>query len=521
MIADFHFLRPEWLWGFAAAAGLFWVVSRREDVRARWGTIIAPHLLDHLIVGSRRYRRLRPVHLTAALMALGSIAAAGPTWEREKPPFVEDKAPLALAIDLSQTMDGIDVSPTRLERAKLKVRDLLALRQGARTAIFAYAGSAHMVLPLTDDANLIQTYVDSLATALMPVPGKDTAKALAVVDGALANEDTPGTIVFMTDGVEPHGFDVFKNHTGKNEIMVLGIGTPEGGPVKTGKDEFLTSPTGGRVISKLDVDGLHKLKSETSAQVATVTSDDSDVQWIVRRAQTHLQSKEADSETRWNDVGWWFTIPIAFFSAIWFRRGWTIRWASVIALWFVLAAHNNANAAEWRFADAWLTADQQGRIAYDRGDYAAAADRFADPMWRGSALYRAGRYDEAIDAFAGVESAESYFDQGNALAQLGKLAPAVAAYQEALKRHPGFGAARANLDLIKGLISAKKNDDQEAQDPNQKPDEIKFDEQGKNGKRGVVKAAQQNAEIWMRNIQTSPAQLLRRKFAIEAGEQKR
>jgi len=77
------------------------------------------------------------------------------------------------------------------------------------------------------------------------------------------------------------------------------------------------------------------------------------------------------------------------------------------------------------------------------------------------------------------------------------------------------------LDLIKGLISAKKNDDQEAQDPNQKPDEIKFDEQGKNGKRGVVKAAQQNAEIWMRNIQTSPAQLLRRKFAIEAGEQKR
>jgi Ca-activated chloride channel family protein len=121
-------------------------------------------LLDHLVVGRTERRRLRPVHLTALLMALGSIAVAGPTWEREKPPFVQDQAPLAIAIDLSQTMDAIDVSPTRLERAKLKVRDLLRLRQGARTAIFAYAGSAHMVLPLTEDAHLIETYVDSLAT---------------------------------------------------------------------------------------------------------------------------------------------------------------------------------------------------------------------------------------------------------------------------------------------------------------------------------------------------------------------
>ena len=210
MIGDFHFLRPEWLWGLPAAVALFWAASRREDLRARWGSIIAPHLLDHLILGRREYRRLRPVHLTTAVLALGSVALAGPTWEREKPPFVEDKAPLAIAIDLSQTMDAIDVSPTRLERAKLKVRDILALRQGAKTAIIGYAGSAHLVLPLTEDANLIETYVDALATALMPTPGKDSAKALAVAEAALANEDAPGTILFITDGVEGRAFDAFK-----------------------------------------------------------------------------------------------------------------------------------------------------------------------------------------------------------------------------------------------------------------------------------------------------------------------
>ena len=66
------------------------------------------------------------MHLVAGLLALGAIAAAGPTWQRERPPFVEDTAPLAIAIDLSPTMDAIDVTPTRLERAKLKVQDLMA-----------------------------------------------------------------------------------------------------------------------------------------------------------------------------------------------------------------------------------------------------------------------------------------------------------------------------------------------------------------------------------------------------------
>ncbi len=520
MMADFHFLRPEWLWGLLAAIALFWAASRREDLRARWGAIIAPHLLDHLIVGRREYRRLRPAHLTAALMALGSIALAGPTWERERPPFVQDKAPLVIAIDLSPTMNAIDVSPTRLERAKLKVRDLLALRQGARTTILAYAGSAHLVLPLTDDASLIQSYVDSLATSIMPVPGKDTAKAVAAAQAALAGQDTPGTILLMTDGVETSAFDALKNRNSKNEIMALAIGAPEGGPVKIGKDQFLTDASGRRVIARLDVDALRRLKSGAGLALTIVTSDDSDVKWIARRAQSHLEREESDSDARWSEAGWWLTIPIAFLAALWFRRGWTIRWVSVVAIGLAIAPHNGASAREWRLADMWLTPDQQGRIAFDRGDYATAAERFADPMWRGVALYRAGRYDEAIDAFAHVDSAESFYNQGNALAKLGKLAPAIASDQAALKRSPDFAAAQANLELLQKLIpKPKPGDEHQAekhQDPEYTPDATQFDERGKQGVLDQIDAAQQTAEMWMRNIQTTPADLLRRKFAIEA-----
>jgi Ca-activated chloride channel family protein len=351
------------------------------------------------------------------------------------------------------------------------------------------------------------------------VQGRDTAKALATVEAALAAEETPGTILLMTDGVEPGGVDAIKAYRGRDEIMVLAFGTAAGGPVKTGPDTFLTAGTGQRVIARLDLDALHKLKQDTDAQVATVTSDDSDTQWIARRAQSHLEQKQAESEARWNDVGWWLTIPIALMGALWFRRGWTIRWASVLLLFAVVSSPGGARADGWRVADMWLTPDQQGRLAFERGDYAAAAEHFADPMWRGVALYRAGRYDDAIDAFARLDTAESWFDQGNALAKLGKLEPAAAAYGEALRRKPDFAAAKANLELVQRLIPKKPpDDDQQPQEPSEKADQIQFDDKAKKGARGQVDVARQTAEMWMRNIQTSPAQLLRRKFAIEAGE---
>jgi Ca-activated chloride channel family protein len=520
VISDFHFLRPEWLWALLAAAGLLWVITRREDLRTRWQHIIAPHLLEHLLVEKKSRWRLRPVHLTAALIALGCIAAAGPTWQHEQPPFVEDKAPLAIVIDLSPTMDAIDITPTRLERTKLKVRDLLALRQGARTAIFVYAGSAHRVLPLTDDTALIQTYVDSLAINIMPTletqNSKNTTKALQLATAGLAHETIPGTILFMTDGIEASAFETFKQYNGNNALMVLGIGTAEGAPVKTGKDTFLSDANGQRVFSRLDTEALRRLKNDTPVSVATVTLDDSDVQWIQHNIQTHLQQKQMTSDLRWRDMGWYLTLPIALLSVLWFRRGWTIRWISVLLLGFTLTTPDSANAADWHLANAWLTADQQGQLAYLRGDYAAAAQHFTDPMWQGIALYRAGHYDEAVDAFSRIDSAESYYNQGNALAHAGLLPAAVASYQAALKRKPDWVEAKKNLALVQALIPPVDPDEQQANEPNMAPDQIQFDDKGKQGKRGQINLAQENAEMWMRNIQTTPAQLLQRKFQLEA-----
>jgi Ca-activated chloride channel family protein len=510
-MGEFHFLRPAWLLALPVALALAWIVARREDVRSRWRGLIEPQLLDHLVVDPRARWRVRPVYATVVAIIVGAIAVAGPTWKRERPPFVEDKAPLAIAIDLSQTMDAIDVTPTRLERAKLKVQDLLALRPGARTALFAYAGSAHLVLPLTDDAALIRTYLDSLATDLIRPGRKDTAEALRVVDESLVRELVPGTILLLTDGVEPAAFDAFQHHTGKDQLMVLGIGTEQGGPVRTGPESFLEDATGRRVFTRLDVAELRRLKS-AGVEVATVTTDDSDVKWVERHVQTHLAQKQAEAATRWQDEGWWLVLPIGLLAALWFRRGWTIRWVSVLLIAL------GAGASEARAADLlgpWLTPDQQGRFYFQRGDYTRAAAHFADPAWKGVALYRAGQFAEAIDAFALVNTPESYFNQGNALAHLGKYPQAVKSYQKALEGRPGWPEAKRNLELVQKLIPPPKKEDY-GEATTLGADQIKFDEMGKKGKLGSTGlSAEQTAEMWMRNIQTSPAELLQRKFALE------
>jgi Ca-activated chloride channel homolog len=514
MISDFHFLRPLWLIALLFPPALLWLSSRSGDIRNRWKTMIAPHLLESLIVEPGRGRRRIPVGTLAFVIALAVLGAAGPTWQREAPPFVADNASLVIVVNLSSTMDAIDISPSRIERVKLKIHDVLNARSGARTAVIAYAGSAHLVVPLTEDAELIETYTDALATRIMPKPGQDTVAALRLADDLLKGDGTDGTILLLTDGVEAGAASRAPDLS--NPVVVLGVGTKEGGVVKTPDGGFLGGSGGARLIAKLDADALKNFADSINADVATTTDDDSDVRWAVQRIRTNFAEQKSSEGDRWHNLGWWLVIPAALLFCLSFRRGWLVRVAAV-----VLAVQSlglpRAQAAD--FIDVWLTPDQQGRLLYQRGDYAAAAGEFRNPMWRGSALYGAGRYEDALDAFASVDSPESWYNQGNVLLHLGRFEDAVSAYDKALAGRADWPDAQENREIAERLVKQEKDKEQEQQqDPNEKPDQVQFDDKGKKGKAGEVMAAEQTSDMWMKNIRVSPADLLARKFSIEAGE---
>jgi len=470
----------------------------------QWGGVIAPHLLRHLIVTPRGHWRLRPVWLVAGGLALAIVALAGPTWQRELPPFVEDKAPLMIALDVSASMGQTDVAPSRLERAKQKIRDILAARAGARTGLIAYAGTAHLVMPLTDDRKVIEPFLAALTPGLMPVQGKKVTAALELAASALAAEAVAGTVLVVADGAGDADAVAIRQAAGRNSVLMLGVMPP-------------------------GAEAAEALRSQT----VQVTVDDADLRALERRIETRFQAAQAqEAGMRWRDEGYWLVLPAVLLGLLWFRRGSTVQWA----LLFVLMLHGvpahaqsgeQQSAGRWSwFTDLWLTPDQQGRLAFDQGDYARAAKLFADPMWRGIAAYRAYDFLAAAEAFQQVPSLAGRFALGNAQAQNHAYEKAIKAYEEVLAQQPDHAAAKTNLAIVRAALEAqeekRRKQEEGSQPPDLPPDESKVDPKQQGGKRIVVKPQDVTtaaaADAWMRQVETSPADFLKLKFAIQAAE---
>ena len=327
--SNFHFLRPMWLWALVPGIGLCVLILLEQGSAWRLRAVIAPHLLKHLVRHPRRQSWTRPTLFALPCLIMGVLTLVGPTWERQETPFVQDEAPLVVALDLSQSMNAIDVQPTRLQRAQQKIRDLLPLRAGARTGLIAYAGSSHMVLPLTDDAKVLEMYLVSLETGLMPVAGKDPSKALKLAEEMLAKETAAGTILFATDGIGEKYASAFAEHKkiSQHQVLVLAVGTSKGGPVRLGKGDFLKDARGQRVISTLDRKGLEALERQAGIYVLGATLDDDDVEKLIRKVNTHLKSVQAvDERVPWEDYGYYLVFSAVPLSLLWFRKGWTVRW---------------------------------------------------------------------------------------------------------------------------------------------------------------------------------------------------
>ena len=132
-LSNLHFLRPMWFWALVPGI-LLWILMLREEGRSRrWQSAIAPHLLKHLIRRPGRRSWIRPAYVALPFILIGILSLAGPAWKRQKNPFVQDATALVVALDLSSSMDAVDVQPSRLALARRKIRDLMALRSGGRT----------------------------------------------------------------------------------------------------------------------------------------------------------------------------------------------------------------------------------------------------------------------------------------------------------------------------------------------------------------------------------------------------
>ena len=515
-LSEFHFLQPLWLLALVPTIFLYVRLRRQQSATSQWQKAIAPHLLSHLVVKANSKEKIRPYYLLIAAFAIAVIALASPTWQREPLPFATDEAPLVIALDLSESMNVRDIQPSRLERAKQKVKDLLTLRSSGTTALIAYSGSAHLVLPLTEDRSILSLYLDELSTEIMPQAGKAPERALALASKILAAEDIPGTILFLTDGISSQALPDFSQS--EYDISLLGIGTEQGGVVPEGNGEF----------SKLDRSGLRAIARKTNGFFTEVTTDDKDVRQVNRHIQSHLAQVQSENGDRWQNFGYWLLYPLAIIILFWFRRGWSIQWMLGLTLAVILFQPQPALAAEFHFIDLWLTPDQQGRMLFEKGNFTEAAERFQDRLWKGISYYAAENFSDAIAQFSRYDTPEGYFSLGNAYAHNGNYQNAISSYEQVLALEPDFTAAEKNRDLVQAIIDEEKaRNEQREQKPggNIQPDDIveesvgneppESDPEQQSEIDSLGVGDEQLAELWLRNVQTTPADFLRQKFQFQ------
>ncbi|MFJ3259535.1 VWA domain-containing protein [Pseudomonas sp. NPDC086581] len=513
-LSAFHFLRPIWL--LAMLPGFLLPLIRRARRRAPGieGAGIAAHLSRHLLLGGEQGRRLRPIHLISALLLGGALAAAGPTWKQDRPAFLEDRAPLIFALDLSASMDASDVPPTRLDAARYKLRELVHRRAGARTCLIAFAGSAHLVLPPTADTELLDSFGQALSSGMIEHPGKNLLAVVELAQRLLATEAQPGTLVIATDGADRGQFKAIRERLSGSalQVLILAVGQYDGGMLRDATGQPRVDGNGRPLLGSFDKDALESLADAADAPIASLRVDSGDLDWIERHAEQHLRSASGEQAPQWQDAGYWLCWPLALLALGCIRRGWNLSWAAALLLAIGLAGQAQGARAE-PFDEAFMSADQQGRWAFEQGRYAQAAARFEDPYWKGLAAYRAADYPLALESFARLQTAPAYFYLGNVYCRLWHFGLAIAAYRQALVLQPVFPEAQANLQLA--LALQQDYEDAQANAPQQSADKVEMDLKGQNGKDATLQHRVVSEERWLQNLDTSPAQFLRRKFQLQ------
>lgn len=324
----FHFLRPLWLFALPLVALSWWVVRRRSTLRTNVADFVAPHLRDALTVNRNRKKRALPADGVALALIAGAIAAAGPTWSRQQSPWLSDSAPLIVAIEVSDSMRSNDLPPSRLDRARFKVLDLMARRTGSRTALIAYAGSAHIVMPPSTDLNVVKPFLESLDPAIMPEPGADVSRVLPLAEAMLAEDAAAGTLLFVNDGFAPTDVAAlaeYADRPGTPSMVALVIGSEEGGVALMPDGSVARDAGGSPLDTTVDESVLRRIESQAGVPIVRAGAGDADLRRLLRHIESSLRQAE-DLNAQWRDQAWWFVWPAALLTLLWFRRGWTMRW---------------------------------------------------------------------------------------------------------------------------------------------------------------------------------------------------
>ncbi|MDP7115185.1 MAG: VWA domain-containing protein [Myxococcota bacterium] len=522
------------------AAFYIYAFRTKDRLMARFAQ---PSLFRRLMPDvSRPRQRLKAVFVVAAI-GLVIVALARPRYGYEWEEIKRKGVDIVVVLDLSTSMLAEDVEPSRLERAKRELADLLGMLEGDRLGLVAFAGTAFVQCPLTVDYRAFHLILDSLHPAMMPAQGTDLGQALGTAIQTFDEEKLSSkAIILISDGEdnEDKGMEAAEraNELGI-KIFAIGVGSESPAPVPSldGRGHKRDPHSGEVVLTRFDEDGLKRIALATGGGYERSTTGDMDLQAIytqdIKQGMEAFEIATSRSQS-WTERYQW---PLGLALLLLILEGLLPevrrRNGAVIALLLALgiAAGTPAPAAAdwWRnpFTPSPL---RQGTQAYEDGDYAVALthyqqaqlDRPDDRRLQfniADSHYRLEDFEAAEQAFGRVLSLgaddkiaqRSYYNLGNTLYHQGRLEEAITAYEDALALDPDDEDALHNLEFVKQELGRREQEcqrqqeQQEQQPPPRQKQEQEETQQEEQQQSAEPSEEQQGSEEEMANVDMQPS----------------
>lgn len=430
----------------------------------------------------------------------------GFSWKASKRKGVD----IVVTLDVSESMLAKDVPPSRLERAKRKVLDLIEGLRGDRIALVSFAGSSYVECPLTLDYESYKLFLSSVNTDSVPIRGTNIenalSKSLAVLGVSSKQEINTlkdRAIILITDGEELSGdFEKISKIAASNNIhiFILGVGTKEGSPIPT-ESGYKKDKTGNVVITRLNEQVLRKLADDTGGIYVQSISSDKDTDAIysqgIKKMLKDTEFSESEAK-KWNEYYQW---PLLLALILIIFRQWggsfNFRLKNNVSLFLIFILIFSFSSTAYS-----QTVEQLGKNAkeaFDKADYNSAKEKYSEArkkssddirllLGEASSKYRLGEFAEAQVLFSEAaskaktdqEKAAVIYNSGNTLVMQNKFEDAIKTFEESLKLNPNDPEAKENLEYAKKKLEEQKKKQEEEKKKENKQNQNKEDKKEEN-----------------------------------------
>ena len=505
----FRFEDPIYLYALALIpllAILRFLLVRQQKKRLRkFGD---RELVRQLTPDVSRFRPLVKYSLLLTALALLIVMIARPQFgtkiNREKRTGIET----IIALDVSNSMLAEDVAPSRLDRSKMMVENLVDNFTNDKIGLIVFAGDAFIQLPITSDYVSAKMFLSSISPSMIATQGTDIAKAISMASHSFTQQEGVGkAIIVITDGEDHEGGALEAAKEAKDKgmrVYILGVGSTKGAPIPTGNGDYMKDNTGQTVMTGLNEQMCREIAQAGGGAYIHVENN-SNAQDQLDHELNKLAKKEIEStvysdyDEQFQAVGILVLLLLIIEICILDVKNPLLKNVSlfkrnkkVVAILIALLVSTTIQAQ----TDRLLV--RQGNKQFRAGNYAEAEVSYRKAVEKnprnaqaifnlGNALLGQRKDSAAVSQFEQaakletnpIRKSQAYHNIGVVCQGQKQFAQAIEAYKESLRNNPADDETRYNLELCKRQQQQQNQDQQNQQNKDNKDqkDKDKKDQQ--------------------------------------------